>query len=72
MSGKIFIYSPIFHYSSAGFLDKDNKGENKRLPLGQQLCSTRAWGCAEILTKYLTIRRLHYHTELLGRFGVYC
>ena len=33
------------------FLDRENNDKNNTLPLGKQICFTKAWGCAEIFTK---------------------
>ena len=31
------------------FLDRESNDKNNTLPLGKQICFTRAWGSAEIL-----------------------
>ena len=31
------------------FLDREKNDKNNTLPLGQQICLTTVWGCAEIL-----------------------
>ena len=40
------------------FLDRDNNDKNNTSPLGKQICFTRVWGCAEILSRSVPLLNL--------------
>ena len=38
------------------FLDREKNVKNNTLPVGKQICFTRVWGCAEILSNPLPVQ----------------